>query len=178
LSDELKVISLEEAQRLLGNNVVVALDPKADWVFNPGTGASERLDGKFFKVIAYDRGNFHQLGIYEEPRIEAGSEPRVVGNVKISRNARGFIRSRINRGLDGDEFREATLSSLSNPEAVEFDEQAVRSALIQTNPQRIGGYVRVFLVEEEFDDSEGVTVDELRRTTDGRTLAALAALIL
>jgi hypothetical protein len=36
--------------------------------------------------------------------------------------------------------------------------------------------VRVSFVYEDFPDEKGSTVQELKRTTDGRTLAALAAL--
>lgn len=171
------VITLEEARRRLGENVVVALEPGAQWVFDPGTGRSGRLDGRFFDIRSFNRGNYWQLGVCEEPGVTVPEgEPRIVGNLKISRNANGLIKSRMNRALDGSEFREAVISSLSNPELVRYEEAAVLTALILANPQRIDGYIRVFLVDEEFSDTEGVLPSELRTTTDGRTLSALAAL--
>ena len=179
MSDEFQVISLEEATRRLGENVLVALEPGEQWVFDPATGRSRRADGRFFDIRPFDRGTFWQLGIYEEPTIPdpEADQPRIIGNVKLSVNPRGFVKSRLNRDLDGEEFREAILSSLSNPEVVSFDEAAVISGFIKVNPQRIGGgYIRVFRVEEEFPDSDGVTAEELVMTHDGRTLSAMRKL--
>ena len=171
------VITLEEALRRLGENTVVALTPDQQWVFDPATGRSGRPDGKFFDVRPYDRGGYWQIGVCEEPNLEVPEgELRIVGNLKIAINPHGFIKSRTNRGLDGREFHEAVLSSLSNPELVEFDLSAVKTAIVQANPQRIDGYIRLFLVEEDFDDTQGVLAAQLRDTTDGRTLAAIAAL--
>lgn len=158
---------------------LIALEPGEQWVFDPATGQTRRVDGRFFDVRPINRGSFWQVGIFEEPNLQnpPAGQSRIIGNVKISRNPRGRIKSRMSTDLDGEEFMEATLSSLSNPEVVAFEEAAVTSGLIKANPQRIGGgYIRVFLVEEEFDDSEGVTADELARTHDGRTLSAMRKL--
>ncbi len=178
MPDDPTVITLEEAIVRLGDNVVIALEAGGQWVFDPANRRIKRLDGRFFEIKMFDRGTFEQPGIYEEPALpHSQGEPRIIGNIKLSMNPRGFIRSSVARGLDGQEFTQALLSSLSNPQVVEYDERAVKSALISTNPQRIGGgFARVFLVREEFPDEEGASVEELKRTTDGRTLAALAAL--
>jgi hypothetical protein len=63
----------------------------------------------------------------------------------------GLVHVATGRGLDGNEFTQATMSSLSNPQPVEPASHTQRTALVQFNPQRIGGgFVRVTLVHEDF----------------------------
>lgn len=169
-------ISVQELRGVIGDRVV---DLGDGWVFDPARRCLRRLDGRFFEVRMFGRGAFEQPGIYEEPDLgdePSDGTPRIVGHVVIARNPRGLIQVTTGRGLDGNEFVQATMSSRSNPEPVTRPSDSQRTALVQFNPQRIGGgFVRIDLVEDEFPDAEGMTVQELRRTTDGRTLAALGA---
>jgi hypothetical protein len=68
------------------------------------------------------------------------------------------------------------MTSPSNPQPVAAPSVGVeRTTLVQFNPQRIaGGFVRVSLAHAEFPDEQGSTVEQLKQTTDGRALAALA----
>ncbi|WCB91534.1 hypothetical protein DSM104299_00205 [Baekduia alba] len=174
-----RTISVQDLVAAIGDDTVVALGH--GWVFDPASRCIRRTDGRFFDVRMFDRGAFEQPGIYEEPGAadpEPG-QPRIVGHVTITQNPRGLVHvtAKRGRGLDGNEFTQATMSSLSNPQPVTPASCVQRTALVQFNPQRIGGgYVRVSLVNEDFPDEQGRTVQELKTTTDGRTLAALAAL--
>jgi hypothetical protein len=157
-------------------HTLVAFD--RDWVLDPERRCIRRLDGRFFEVRWFDRGAFGQPGIYEEP---AGPDPhpgnpRIVGHVIITINPNEFVHVTKARGLDGNEFVQATMTSLSNPKAVTPPSGSEWTGLVQFNPQRIGGgFVSVYLVREEFPDEQGMTVEALKeQTTDGRTLAALA----
>jgi hypothetical protein len=165
----------EDLHELIGEGAVVALD--RDWVFNPAERCIRRRDGRFFEVRMFDRGSFEQPGIYEEPQVPDpdSGDPRIVGHVVITINSGGLVHVTKARGLDGTEFVQATMSSLSNPKAVTPPGGAIRTGLVQFNPQRIAGLVLVHLVREDFPDEQGMTVEALKeQTTDGRTLAALA----
>jgi hypothetical protein len=99
-----------------------------------------------------------------------------VGNVIIPINLNEHVHVTKARGLDQNEFVQATMTSFSNPKAVTPPNGSERTGLVLFNPRRIGGgFVRVYLVREEFPDDQGMTVDALnQQTTDGRTLAASA----
>lgn len=136
-----------------------------------------RRDGRFHEA-RYVAEPYGHVVIYEEPSApdpEPG-DARIVGNVILAMNGRGLFRWENGVGLNG-EFVQVSMSSLSNPDALAAPTDFVRSALVQFNPKRLGGgFVRVYLRRQDFPDSEGMTVEQLRKeSTDGRTLAALGA---
>ncbi len=53
-----EVINQEEARRRLGEDVVIGLEPKNEWVFDIEKGAIRRLDGRFHdgRVIQHPGG--------------------------------------------------------------------------------------------------------------------------
>lgn len=175
-----KVISIEEAKELLGDNVVIALEPSGNWVFDPNLNRIRRLDNRFYDIRMMDAGGYEVPAIYEEPAIQAPTNGghRVIANIQISVNPRGRVKVQEARGdLDGDVTTQVLMSSLSNPEMVaDASAQAEKIRDIKSNRNRISGHMRAFLVHTEFPDEEGMTPEELaEKTDDGRTLAALKA---
>ncbi|MFA5128373.1 MAG: hypothetical protein WC445_00195 [Patescibacteria group bacterium] len=189
-----ETITLAEARKRLGENVVVCLEPDAVrekkvtenkaaelWIFDPATGWSCRGDGKFHDARYVDRGGWGQIALYEEPNVpqpEDGS-PRVVGHVVIEMNRYGAPRVRVRRtkGLNG-EVLELKPSSISKGELADKGKLVgtfYDSNFVESNPQRIMGMIAIYLVNADFPDEEGMTPDEFRRqSTDGRSLSALA----
>ncbi len=89
-------------------------------------------------------------------------------------NPRGLVRVRSNKGLNGP-IIELKPSSLSKGELEA--EGRTPDALLEANPQRLTGFIAVFLNRIEFDDTEGMTPGEfVSKSTDGRSIAALAKL--
>jgi hypothetical protein len=67
------------------------------------------------------------------------------------------------------------MASVSNPDSLDYGGTLQSVKYVQFNPQRIaGGYALVSHAHATFADELGVPVEELKRTTDGRSLAALA----
>lgn len=182
-----EIITLEEARRRLGENVVVCLEPDEVrgakigggksgelWCFDPATGRSGRGDGKFHDARYVDRGGWGQIALYEEPNVpvpEDGS-PRVVGHVVIEQSPGGLVRVRKAKGLNG-EILELKPSSISKGELAEKGMKPV--GYIESNPQRIEGMIAVYVVVAYFPNAEGMMPGEFRKqSTDGRSLSALA----
>jgi hypothetical protein len=154
MSAERNIISLEEAGRTLGENVIISLEPKNDkpqWHFDPKDGVIRRLDGKFCEGRVVDRGPFSQLAIIEEPNKPEGTN--LIGQVVVEfDHENGLVKTRRNKGLNG-EVLELKPSSLSKGE---ITEKGKKCGLFEANPQRIGGgYVEVVLIETELPIEEG-----------------------
>lgn len=184
-----KIISLEEAQKLLGN-VVICLEPektmqdkitagkeKELWIFSPVTGVSGRGDKKFFEVRLIAREGFNQLVIWEEPGIEKPDDKRIVGQVIIEVWDNQII-ARKAKGVNG-EILELKPSSISKGELAKNGVKPI--GYIEANPQRIVGTIEVYMVKlsEEPTLKPG---EELmypthfaNKSTDARSLAALVA---
>lgn len=185
-----EIITLEEARRRLGENVVVCLEPddvrgakigggKNDelWCFDPATGRSGRGDGKFCDARYVDRGGWGQIALYEEPNVPAPEDgsPRVVGHVVIEVNnfAAPRVHVRHAKGLNG-EILELKPSSISKGELAEKGTKPV-GTFVESNPQRIVGVMEVYVAVVDFPDAEGMIPDDFRKqSTEGRSLSALA----
>ncbi|MBI5071339.1 hypothetical protein HZB93_00350 [Candidatus Falkowbacteria bacterium] len=169
-----EIITLEEAQRRLGENVVVCLEPddvrgakigggKAAelWCFDPATGRSGRGDGKFHDARYVDRGGWGQIALYEEPNVpppEDGS-PRVVGHVVIEMNRYGAPRVRVRRtkGLNGEvlELRPSSISKGELADKGKLVGNFYDSNFFESNPQRIAGVIAVYLRERRLPGCGG-----------------------
>lgn len=193
----IKMITLTEAQTMLGKNTVICLEPAEMmtkkinegiaselWCFNVFTGISGRGDERYFDVRAIDRGGWIQLAIWEEPKIRAKSgEMRVVGDL-IVESCRGIIVVREAEGLNGTIY-ELKASSISKgelaPENIDAD------AFIQSNPQRIMGTMAIYFIEldelpEASENEVHMSWEAFCQATkgngqDGRSLAAGAVRI-
>lgn len=172
----------------MGNRRHGAWCPSVEgWQFDPDDPRGPSLgrkDGKYFLVRMQemrDRNGrpYSQPVLVQEPQIAVQpGAPRVVGQILVARNRNGRLRAAWDRGLDGTEFHHLPMSSISNPDRVGTPARSRRTRYVCLDPKRIDGYVRVDLVEEDFPDAEGVTLADLAETSDGRTLAALAAVCL
>jgi len=188
-------ISLEEARKRLGDDVVICLEPEgvpdiedegrperkslADklpglWVFDPRTGRIQRGDGKFHAAgVVKHPGGWNLAAVIEEPSVEPPEEgPHVVGHVIVEVNPRGFVRRRLGKGLSGA-IHELMPSSISKGEGAGEEEEPV--GYFEANCQRICGSIAVYLREVDFPDDEGMTPERFRKCSeDGRSLSALA----
>jgi hypothetical protein len=167
-------LSLSNLQELLGDDVVVALEPSGQWVFDPKTGESGRADGKFFAVRPVDRGGYYQLALVEEPSVHKPKDdsPRVVGQVVVEVNSNWRVRVRTAKGLNGPVV-ELAPSSMSKGEL----RDGRFGPVFEANPQRIDGFIEPVLVEVDFPNEEGMSPWEfVEKSTDGRSITALAKL--
>lgn len=187
----MEVISLEEARKRLGADVVICLEPesiflaktkKAEdgtdksaelWVFNPATGWSGRGDGKFFDCRYRDRGGWGQMVVHQEPGITPDSDgERIVAHVTIEKMG-DLIRVRKNKDVDGRTILELKPSSYSKNELCDSGCKPMGTS--SADPQRISGDILHFVKETEFPPEEGMTVAEfVAKSTDGRAFNALA----
>ncbi len=172
-----EIISQEEARRRLGEDVVIGLEPKNEWVFDIEKGAIRRTDGRFHdgRVVQHP-GGWYVLAIHEEPNTPEPSDGshRIVGHTIVDLNPRGLVRVRTNKGLNGT-IQELKPSSLSKGELE--SEGRAPDAVLEANPQRLTGFIAVYLNRVEFDDTEGMTPGEfVSKSTDGRSISALAKL--
>jgi len=193
-----EIISLKEAQKRLDRGkgpVMICLEPdeilekkttpdetekdkSAElWVFNSATGESGRIDDRFFKICYVDRGGWGQLGVYEEPHVlvdEYYGFPlyRIVGHVIIDVAPDGRVQSRKAKGLEG-EILELKPSSVSKGELVE--KEMTPAGYFLANPQRIMGYIAVYLNPVPAAEGEGWMLprDFVAASTDGRSITAL-----
>lgn len=184
-----RIISLAKARELLGNNVVICLEPpetmeqkiedgKGDqlWTLDPETGVSGRGDKKFFQVRLIDRGGFNQPVIYEEPSVEKSGDKRVVGQIIIETWDDQIV-VRKAKGVSGD-ILELKPSSISKGELVKNGIKPI--GFIEANPQRIVGTIEVYKIklDEEPTLKPGEELmypsDFTEKSSDARSLAALA----
>ena len=183
-----KIISLEEAQKLLGN-VVICLEPEKTmqekiakgkenelWRFNPATGISGRGDQRFFDIRIGDRGGYNQLFMYEEPLVKpVPGQDRIIGQIIIEM-LDGKVVARTAKGING-EVLELKPSSISKGELIKNGVQPV--AYIETNPQRADGTVEVYLVnlkeQPQLKPNETMMTpaEFAKNSRDARSLAAL-----
>lgn len=186
---EPEIISLEEAVKRLGKNVVVCLEPKEKmrekllarkgqelWIFDPKTGIEGRSDKKFFEIRLEDRGGYNQLVLHEEPLvIKVPGEMRIIGQVIIEM-IDGQIIARTTKGINGNIW-ELKPSSVSKGELIKNGVQPI--GYIETNPQRTDGTVEVYIVnlkeQPQLKPNETMMtpVEFSKRSTDARSLAAL-----
>lgn len=193
----IQYITLADANEVLraafgGNDVKIVLEPdeariarrNADqehvlWCFDPATGQIERGDNRFFdmRVDLHPQG-YNNAMIFEEPGIPqpADGSPRIVGQIVVTVNAHGRVKTRVGLGLDG-EILELQPSSLSKAELADPAKIVRTGRLLLSNPQRISGFMQPVLVAEEFPNEQGMTPEEFRqRSSDCRSLGALDAL--
>lgn len=187
---EPKIISLEEARKLLGN-VVICLEPeetmqekitagkeKELWGFALATGISGRGDKRFFDIRLKNRGGYNQLVMHEEPLIEpVTGQDRIVGQIIIEM-IDGKVVARTVEGING-KILELKPSSISKGELVKNRIRPV--AYIEINPQRADGTVEVYVVnlerEPQLKPNETLMTpaEFAENSRDARSLAALAA---
>lgn len=184
-----RMISLEEAQRLLGD-VVICLEPDDIrqarqgtgrelelWIWDPKTGTTRRGDHKFFEVPYVRRGTYGHPAIYQEPLLPdpPEGERRVIGHVIVETNAAGLVRVRKAQGLSG-EITELKPSSISKGDLAGDEEIPV--GYFEADPQRIGGgYIAVYRRKGvvDFPDEEGMLPKAfVESSTDGRGVNAVA----
>ncbi len=193
----IQYVTLAEANEVLraafgGNDVKIVLEPdeariarrNADqehalWCFDPATGQIERGDKRFFAmgVVLHPQG-YYAAAIREEPSVPhpADGSPWIVGQIVVTVNAHGLVKTKVGLGLDG-EILELGPSSLSKAELADPAKIVRTGRLLLSNPQRISGFMQPVLVAEEFPNEQGMTPAEFRqRSTDCRSIAALAAL--
>lgn len=184
-----RIISLQEAQQLLGADVVVCLEPDdireakqgTDketelWVWDPLTGRTRRGDNKFFDVRYVHRDTYGHPAIYQEPLLAdpPEGECRVHGHVIVDTNAAGLVRVRKAQGLNGEIF-ELKPSSVSKGELAAAGEQPV--GYFEADPQLVGGgYIAVYHRQNvDFQNTDGMAPRAFaEQSTDGRSVSALA----
>jgi hypothetical protein len=183
------IISLAEACKRLGEDVVICLEPEEFmasklaknkelelWVLDPITGISARGDKRFFDVRFLDRGGWGQLCIHQEPGIEAVEGTRVVGHVVVQtmvHEGKRLIRVRPNDGLSRKILELRPSSYSKNDLCGKLGCQP--HGISEADPQRLTGDILHFVLEEDFPPEEGMTITEfVAKTTDGRALNALA----
>lgn len=182
-----RIISLAEAQRLLGD-VVVCLEPDdireakrgtSDeptlWIWDPATGTTRRGDNKYFDVPYVRRGAYGHPVIRQEPLLPDPPEGarRVHSHVIVETNAAGLVRVRQAQGLNGP-ILELKPSSVSKGELAGGEETPV--GYFEADPQRIsGGVIAVYHRKNvDFPDSEGMPPRAfVALSTDGRSVSAL-----
>ena len=179
------VISRSDAQTVLADyfgdeDIAVALDQGEKWVFYLNTGASGRLDGKFYDIVVDDSLGYEVLVLREEPKVsepEDGS-PRIVGQVVVKVNEHGHVHVRQEKGLDGPVLAVAP-SSVSKGELVDK-----HGPVFNNNPKRIRGSVEAVLVEvnsndPELKDAQWMTPHSfVAESNDARSVTAVAKLLL
>lgn len=178
-------ITLEDARQKLGEDTFIVLEPAeaveakraADketelWGFDLATGQIRRGDGKFHAAgVVRHPGGWNLCAIIEEPD---NPDAEVIGHVIVDVNPRGLVRVRTNKGLSG-EILELKPSSLSKGELDASGRDP--DGLFEANPQRLKGKIGVFRNNVDFPDEEGLAPAEFaKRSTDGRSLSALAVL--
>jgi len=188
------IIPLEEGrivlEREFGKGIKLALEPIVSeredqlWRFDLVTGIVGRNDRALYEaevVFREDKG-YYQLKITEEPGADEkatkrqGIEGRVVGEVIIERH-NGIVVTRHNSGFNG-KILELKPSSLSKGELMPKD--AIPIAFIEANPQRIEGLIAIYVIDvkEPLEAGQGeelMSLEEfIRKTTDGRSLGAIA----
>lgn len=185
----MNLVSRQDAMHILhGDQLLLeppeSADPKIQagkslelWVYDPQISVIRRGDNKFHHAgVVRHPGGWYTCAIIEEPNINAPEDggPRIVGHVIVDVNPRGFIRSRTNKGLNGD-ILELKPSSVSKGELDQSGRKP--DALFEANPQRIDGTIAVFRNDIEFPDEEGIRPSEfVACSTDGRSITALAKL--
>ncbi|TAK04833.1 hypothetical protein EPO33_02450 [Patescibacteria group bacterium] len=175
--DEKKVVTLAEAEAALaqhfGGPVLVALEEKQAWVFDPATGSIRRQDGKYYAVVMRDVGGYLAPVVVEEPgKTAAPGELREVGQVIIELASDGMVRTRPTKGVDGQPDVELLPSSLSKGEVLPQEGALHYSA----NLKRIDGHIGVHVVRVAQKEGDGWMTPQAfcRVSRDGRSLAALA----
>ncbi len=182
-------ISLAEAQQRLGEDVIIDLEPPEVvaakvaagkeielWGFDLGAGRIQRGDRKFHALeVVRHPGGWYIGAVTEEPNIAPPEEgPRIVGHVIVEVNPRGLVRVRRAKGLNG-EVLELRPSSISKGELDASGQEP--TAVIEANPQRIGGSIAVYRHDIEFPDEEGMLPGGfIAASTDGRSISAVAKL--
>lgn len=188
--DDIKRISLAEAQRVLGENTMIVLESEEAWQkkvangkeneawgFDLGSGAIRRGDQRFFDLrVGVHPGGWPTGFITEEPRVPESEDgqPRVIGHVIIDVNAENRIAVRKAKGLNG-EIWELKPSSLSKGELDESGQSP--AGYFEANAQRINGTIAIFVnrVDAFPEGTVSMTVAEFAaQSTDGRALSALA----
>ena len=173
LDDRVVVLESEEA---VAKKLAAGKEAEL-WCFDAGKGGViRRGDGKFHEIgVLHHPGGWGVAGVNEEPNItELDPEGRrIVGHVIVEKNAAGEVRVRKNKGLSG-EILELQPSSITKGELADAGEVPV--GYMEANPQRIKGFIAVYVRTMEF--AEGTTVmspaEFAAQSTDGRSITALA----
>lgn len=172
-----RIISLEEARQILGEDTVIALEDSQHWVFDPSTGNSGRVDDKFYRLIPTDELGYPVTALEEEPQIPypADGSPRIIGQLVVEINHRGFVHTRLGNGFGGAGI-ELFASSISKGEIVPSN-VGRHGKPYRSNKMRIKGFIVPVLKMVDFPDEEGMTPQQfVDESDDGRSITALAKL--
>jgi len=183
-----RFVHVDVVRQELGADTFVVLEPadvwqkklaegKQDqvWGFDLTTGNIRRGDGELHEAGMFQHPAGHWMAaVNEQPKVVELDEEhrRIVGHVIIEKNAIGQVRIRQNQGLNGP-ILELQPSSITKGELADAKEKPV--GYMEANPQRIRGFIAVYVRTMEF--AEGTIVmtpaEFVAQSTDGRSITAL-----
>lgn len=179
-------ITLAEARKRLGDNVVVVLEPDESfqakmaggthqmlWRFDPSTGRIDRGDQRYFAMgVERHPGGSWQTGMLIEEPGQPGLE--YVGHIIVDVNENGLVRFGNEEGFNGPVLK---LGSSSVSKGDLDDSGREPDAVLELNAQRLLGLVAVYLNKVSFPDKEGMTPRGfVAASRDSRAISALAVL--